>query len=344
MVRLPSYFLALAWLSALSCWFVAGSAVAQTEGVLDPIREEIAQIRYPEAAKALNGLLEGGGLSLAELVEAHRLGGEIYAALGDEGRAHAHFVSLLTLDPDASLPPGTSPKISVPFEKARAWVSSPLRVHQVASRDGATVKVELMVDSDPLDMVASLRVHYGVGKTARLEQVADAFFGTELAFQVAGAEVVRLQAIALDQYGNEVAIANPGVVELVADAEGDGSAIRGASTTAVRAWYAQWYTYAAVGAAAAGAGVYFGVRSRADADDLESLSDNSTKHQYSDALAIEERGKRNALLANLSFGTAGLATVAAVICLVRARQTQRDTAMAPLVTRHGAGVSLKQSF
>lgn len=344
MVRVHSYFLMLAWLSAVSCWFAAGSAVAQSEGVLDLVREEIAQIRYHEAEKALNGVLERGGLSLAELVEVHRLGGEIYASLGDEGRAHAHFVRLLTLEPDATLPPGTSPKISEPFEKARARVRAPLRVRQVPSRDGATVKVRLVVDSDPLDMVATLRVHYGVGEAARMEQVADASLGSEVTFQVAAAEVVRLQVVALDKHGNQVAIADPGVLELVAHAEGEGSAVPGAAATAVRPWYAQWYTYAAVGAAAAGAGVYFGVRSRADADDLAALTENSAQHSYPEALALEERGNRNALLANLSFGTAGLLTVAAAICLVRARKTRPDTAIAPLMTRHGAGVSLKHSF
>ena len=60
-------------------------------------------------------------------------------------------------------------------------------------------------------------------------------------------------------------------------------------------------------------GLFLGWRASAAEDDLRALNADSSQHSYDEARAILDRGRRDALLANLSYAVAGLAAVAAVL-------------------------------
>ena len=84
-----------------------------------------------------------------ELAETYRLGGEIFAALGEDKAARESFLRWVVLQPGERLPQGTSPKILARFEQARAEASKlePLSLRHRAERTDDGVRVELVVEA-----------------------------------------------------------------------------------------------------------------------------------------------------------------------------------------------------
>jgi hypothetical protein len=91
----------------------------------------------------------------AQVAELHFYAGRLAAGLDHADVARDHFARALALEPDLALPPGTSPKLTAPFDAARA-ASVPLRLHATAQR--------VVVEADPLGLVARSEV---VGRDAR---------------------------------------------------------------------------------------------------------------------------------------------------------------------------------
>jgi hypothetical protein len=111
--------------------------------------------------------------------------------------------------------------------------------------------------------------------------------------------------------------------------------------------YGRWYVWGAATVVAAGGGGYFGWQARQDQDALDRLNQNSPDHDFSEADEIEQRGRRNALVANIAFGAAGVFAIAAVVSLALepdAPASERSTALAPLPLRQGAGLSVAFTF
>jgi hypothetical protein len=71
-----------------------------------------------------------------------------------------------------------------------------------------------------------------------------------------------------------------------------------------------------VAVAAGGVGGYFAWQLGKTEDDLAALNATSGQHSFDEALDLTERGDRQALIANIGFGVAGVAAVAAVLTLV----------------------------
>ncbi len=336
-------------LTATACVGVAAVGSAARAGDLvspvAPVRSLIADVHYEEAGALVETLIDQGGLSRADLLSAYRLGGEIFAALGDARRARRYFMRWLALQPTGELPRGRSPKIVRPYQAARRRVRArgPLQLRHEASRGGDQVTVGLLVDADPFRMVAGMRVMYGAGAHAELTEIAEAPTGLTATFDVADGDAVRMMVIAIDARGNELAII--GDDEPIALAPALTLSDSREAITAGPVWYANWKTWAAVAGVSVGAGAYFGHRARSDLAELEALNAASASHTYAEARAIEQRGKRNATLSNASFGAAGLAAAAAIVCGVRA--SRRNDA--PTVQPHAGdgatvGVSVRLPF
>jgi hypothetical protein len=87
--------------------------------------------------------------------------------------------------------------------------------------------------------------------------------------------------------------------------------------------------------AAGVAGTFFGLDVLAAKQEIEDLNDKSSTMavQFSEAQAIQERGNRSALLANISFAVAGGAAVAAVVLFVTEPKA-----------KSGAGKGERESF
>ena len=113
-------------------------------------RELKQTLDFAGALAATERAIAAGDGDRARLVEAYRLAGELAAGLEREADAVTYFRRLLALDPDAALPAGTSPKIVLPFERAREDLAG-RRLEAHAGGDG------IVVADDPRGMVAEVR-------------------------------------------------------------------------------------------------------------------------------------------------------------------------------------------
>ncbi len=344
MVTVRAHLLILVLINALG--FSSNVEISRADdSPLDPVRQAIDEIRYEEASALLEQALGNGHLRAQSLADAYRLSGEVSAALGDLPRARERFTRWLTLDPEGQLPTGTSPKISSTFLEARAHLLThgPLRVRHNVRRNQDTTQVELLVDADPLGMVHGIRVAYRVGEHDSLAST-ETRDSLRVVLDVSDQHWLHLQVLALDEHGNELLVLGEHAPFALAPATGGPASMPLVVNQPRRAWYAQWYTYTGVAVAAGGASLYFGLQSRADGQALSALNDKSAESTFAEARAIEEQGRRNAVLANVSLGAAGISTAAALICLWRGSSHKPRTVVAPTVARGGGGLTVKRTF
>jgi hypothetical protein len=325
-VKRVAFLVAAALAAAAAPAHAGNDKLAAAQRAVDEIDYETAQALVGEA-------LDGGGLTVAELGRAYRLAGEIAAALDDIDTARTHFVRWILVDPAATLPEGSSPKIARPFAEAQsdAVKLGGLTVAASVERDGATLVVTLET-SDPLAMIAGVRAVAG-----DVEAHGD---GTtvELTVPTAATEDVELRVTALDGRGNELAVRRviaKGEAAPVDTGDGGGGGSRdGGLPAAVR-----WPTWTAIGVIAGATSGYFAYRVGQAEDDLAALNANSEAHTYDEAVAIQERGDRDARYANISLGVAAVAAVAAVLTFVLEPD---DTELS--VSPAGAGASATLRF
>ena len=131
---------------------VAGIARAQPhvdDAELAHAKELEAKLEYDQALTLVEKIIVSGHADRAKLVELHFLAGKLAAGLDRVEVAQEHFARVLSLEPGTTLPDGTSPKITLPFDAARGQ-TAPLRVtmhgHEVA------------VEADPLQLVTRTEV------------------------------------------------------------------------------------------------------------------------------------------------------------------------------------------
>src|SRR5829696_1527368 len=127
-------------------------------GPLDDAKLAVEASDYLKARAALTEALASGANGREELAEIYRLSGIVAGALGDPSAATAAFQRALLLLPKVELAPGTSPKITRPFTAAQglAKQSAPLEIKSETGSSPPSVTV--IVVSDPLSMIARVRV------------------------------------------------------------------------------------------------------------------------------------------------------------------------------------------
>ena len=130
---------------------LALAATAHADGAheLAEARRLKQTLDFAGALAEVERVIAAGNSAPAALAEAYRLGGELAAGLGRDGDAITYFQRLLALDPGATLPAGTSPKVVAPFETARANLEG-------RSLDARLDGDALVVIDDPLGMVATV--------------------------------------------------------------------------------------------------------------------------------------------------------------------------------------------
>src|SRR5690242_20742050 len=119
----------------------------------DPLadaRAAMDELRFDQALVALDQAERSGANGPSQMADLARMRGQALASMGRGDEAVTAFRRWLALEPHASLPDGSSPKIARPFEQAQK-VAVPLKVHHDVSTAGV---VTLFVDADPLNMVA----------------------------------------------------------------------------------------------------------------------------------------------------------------------------------------------
>lgn len=122
----------------------ADASAAGHDDLAEAIRLEAA-LEYDQALAIVERVIAAGTTTdPARLAELHLYAGRLAAGLDRSDAARAHFATALALNPALALPAGTSPKITAPFDAARAS-TTPLRVHATAA--GA------VIDADALGLV-----------------------------------------------------------------------------------------------------------------------------------------------------------------------------------------------
>lgn len=337
----------------------AGARADESRHLADA-RQALASLKYEQALHALEKALYTGKNSSGDMKTIYRMLGEIHAALGRQDEAQRNFRNLLALDPAAELARGISPKIQQPFKAARDAMSARGKLEVRCSVDDASSRVTLEVVSDPAEMLGGARVVYRLADGT--EQIVEASGPGSHTMRVPVTEPVSLVCAAVDEHGNrlvEVGTWSAPLTLTPVEPEQPSApaltAARPAGKAPAPPLYGRWYVWGTASLLAGGAGGYFGWQARQDEAELDRLNQNSPDHSFSEAEKIEKRGKRNALLANIGIGAAGVFVVAAVVSLVLepdapATETttvtaaETTTSLAPLPLERGAGVSLSFTF
>lgn len=341
---------------------VVGLAVtvrsARADDALAPARAAIEQADYAAAKTAVDAVLATGSLGPDELAEAYRLRGTVAGAMGDATGATESFTRLLSLAPKTTLPFGTSPKISKAFDKAAAYAKThePLKVK--VDTQASPPSLTLVVTSDPLKLVAKTRVWVIVdGKPG------GTLDGTG-AIALPPGKRLDLRVAALDDRGNRLVELGTADVPIVlvgreAEAKPDRPAVPVVTpvtpvveTPAVhepaheRALYARWWLWGGVTVVVAGVAGYFSYATYQAKQDLVALEATSQFHTFDEAKQVEDRGHRDALIANITFGVAGATAIATTILFfTRPRHTdERMTRVLPVAHQGGGGVALEVPF
>lgn len=138
----------------------AAAAPAADSGpdLLARAQAALTDLRYEDAATLLDRAYAAGGNRPADLRRLFQLTAQVAVTMGNDTGAELAFRRLLVLDPEATLPAGTSPKIVSRLDQARAALkSSDSLAVTFATHPGRPAEVTAQVHSDPLSMVAGLR-------------------------------------------------------------------------------------------------------------------------------------------------------------------------------------------
>ncbi len=314
-------WIALAWLQL--------EAIAWADDPFAQARAAVAQSDYAAALPRLIAALDTGGRGHDELAEVYQLTGVVEAALGDTRAATDAFVHLLVLSPAATLPDGTSPKIRRPFDEAARYVASHGTLQIKFDWPDPTGPAAVVVASDPLDMVATVRVVTEPGGRQDLDVASERI---EVAMPGDAVPAYTVNVTVLDVHGNALA-----AVVYARDLRPTAAPyVPPRSTIVVRARprpvHLRWWPYAAAGVVAAGVAGYFGLAARSATDELQGIIAGSAQHSFGDARAVEDRARRDVLITNIGLGAAGaLAIAAGALYLIAPRDhTEILSGVAPL--------------
>ncbi|MBL8955577.1 MAG: hypothetical protein JNK82_32680, partial [Myxococcaceae bacterium] len=150
-------------------------------------REHYAALRYRDAIVSCTDALA----ATADRGELYRLIGLSLAGVGEIDKARRVFAALLALEPGAALPGGLSPKLTAPFEAARADATPVLLG---ATRDADELIISITDGASR--PVAELRV--GSSRMARTERTrAPAGAVRVTALDVLGGELASVEVAAV---------------------------------------------------------------------------------------------------------------------------------------------------
>jgi hypothetical protein len=277
-------------------------------------RVEFDELRFEDAEATLSRTLKSGKNGPDDLVEIYMLAAEIASARGDDAGTFKGFTRALSIKPETPLPSGSSPKVAQQFAKARAWIDAngAITVRYEGDRDKHVLRITV---SDEARLVDGVRVYYR--DDAGEEQVVTGEGESPMELAVPAREALEVRIVLVDPHGNRVQELGSRKDPLIVATEGE-ALVGGTLRREPRAWYAKWWLWGGVSLALAGAGTYFGLAALSDEEDAKALIKKSqmTPVPYSELDAIEKRGKRNALFANIGFISAGAVAAFAVYLLV----------------------------
>jgi hypothetical protein len=287
---------------------IALTTLAHADAPRDAIeraRELEAQLSYDEALAIIESAIQAGQSDRDRLVELHLIAGRLSAGLDRAKLAEDHFAVVLALDPARTLPDGASPKITVPFTVARTK-TTPLDVKLVVT------KTEVALQASPL--VAGIELRYRDGRAQKFPTTTAARSG----------DIFEVRA--LDLYGNVVWTGTP-----PGEPHVDKPLV---VTHDDRSLFQRWTTWAALTGVALAAGGVAAWRYNAAQNEFDDKRGDGMT-DFTDLQSIENRGKRWALTANISFGVAAALGITTVTTFFVFR---------PTATSDGATVGVAGTF
>jgi hypothetical protein len=354
MLRSRGAIMALAVLLARSSPLLAGP--------LDDAKVAVEASDYLKAREALNDALASGANGRDEVAEIHRLSGIVAGALGDPKAATAAFQRALVLSPKVTLPAGTSPKIARPFAAAQDLQkrSAPLEIKSETEANPPSVTV--IVVSDPLSMIARVRVSVVVD--GKPEQKFDRPASERTTVELPAGARLDVRIAVVDEHGNRLAELGSREVPIVilgkgaAAPSGGGAAAGGTTTTTTttataearparppRPLYLKWWMWGGGAAAFGAAAAYFGIDAMLAKGDLVDLNNNSVVHSFDEAKEVEGRARRDVLLTNIGWGAAGaLAVGATILYLTEPRPARGERRLSIAPSRGGGAIVLGGRF
>ena len=322
---------------------VALCRVSFADSALELARHDVETSDYLAARAALVSALDAGTASPEDLAEIYKLSGIVEGALGKEDDATASFAKWLAIDPKGTLPPGTSPKIMKPFEAAQKK-SEPLKVK--TETEASPPSVTLVIQTDPLHLVHRARVF--VRADGKPEAKLEGAGGDQIKIALPPGKRLDLRVQALDEHGNRVVeLGSADVPIVITGAAPDVAvatkpAVHHEEPRSARPLYLKWWLWGAVGVAFAGAGTYFGLEARTDANALTALNAASQQHTFTEAQDLESRARREALFCNIGLGAAGAFAIGAAILYLT--EPRMETQVSAVPTRGGAAVVYGGTF
>jgi tetratricopeptide (TPR) repeat protein len=318
-------------------------------------RAALDQSDYLAARDALSKTLAAGDSDRAALVEIYKMTGIVAGALGERDAATEAFERMLALDPKASLPAGTSPKIARPFAAAQAYFRKHERLAITVDTTASPPAVIVTTTSDPLAMIERVRAIARIdgGRDEANEQPADKVVTIELR----AGKRIDVRVVALDAHGNRllevgtedvpVVIVADAATKQPADVPRDRVTPAPAKPARQRSLIAKWWLWGGVAVAFAGTAGYFAYDARAATDELDRLNADSSNHQFTEAMDVEKRARRDVLFANIGFGVAGAAAIIATILFLTEPgdpPRERSITATPVPVQGGGAVVVEVPF
>jgi hypothetical protein len=334
--------------AALALAVIAGEIlfgrIAWADDRLAPARAAIDASDYLAARSALLAVRDAGGCTPDETRELYLLSGRVEAALGDSQAATDAFVHLLALSPRATLPPGTSPKITGPFDAAVASLAHEPQLDIRVETRSEPPAITLEVVSDPLHLAVRARVVYAIDGGPELSEEVAAAERAEIPLRPGPHIVARVTV--LDEHGNQLVVLGSEAPIVIAAPPPAVSVAPPAPVVRVHAvarpLYLRWWPYAAAGAVLGGTAGYFAWSAYQTASDLQQLNRESTQHSWREADQLRDRGRRETLLANIGFAAAGACAITAgVMAVIR---PGRETRIAAVPLAGGGALAIGGRF
>jgi hypothetical protein len=274
---------------------IVAAAPAYADDTIADARRLEASLEYEQGLAMVERVIAHGDASPDQLAELHLLAGRLAAGLDRAAVAEDHFARSLAIRPDATLPAGTSPKLTAPFEAGRAR-SEMLAVTVTLGTDAVSYAPQ-----DPLGLIVGIELEIEIAGKRSVIRDARAL-RIELP---AGASVIEERG--LDEAGNRAwvhhRVEDPVVIvpppPPIVHREGP-------------SLFARWPTWAIAGGVALVAGGVSAWRFTVDQNEWNRLRGEDGTHDFSQLQALETRGRQWGIAADISFGVAGAAAIAGV--------------------------------
>lgn len=280
----------------------------QTAGLVAAAMEAFTALRYDDALQLADQAWRSGASDPAQVRQIFALAGRAAAAVGDGETARLWFRRWLYLDPAATLPDGTSPKLTALLEDARGALAGAAIAARTSVRPGA---ITVTVAADPLELVAAARA--GAILVALRDHTASV-----------PAREAHGDIELVDRHGNTLLI----VTEVPPAPAPVPVAVPGP-----RPWFARWPAWALTSGGLAGLGggaLWVAIHARSNIDYLNA---HRAGHSFSEVLPFEQRFQDARLVSGIAFTGAALSAITAAVLWWR---SHGETTLQVSITRRSA--------